>query len=393
LRLFNKMRILKVTRCFYPAFEYGGPISVMLTLARSLIKKGHHVTVCSSNLLNPKEKMSQKTVIRNVDGIQVIYLNSWFNYHWEAFAPEIFSFCRKKLRGFDLIHIYGYRDFLSTVVCYYAQKWEIPYVLEPIGMLIPCIRSYAKKKIYDLFFGKKLVKEAQVIIATSESEKEELLNQRINEGKIFFRRNGINLSEFDPLPSKGAFREQLGLSKTELLILYLGRIAKIKNLDLLIKAFADLDLPQSRLIIVGPDDRDGSLNEILRLRRALGLKERVTLIGPLYGKERIQALVDADVLVLPSQSENFGNVAAEAVACGTPVVVTERCGIAPYIKDQVGLVVKPDKDEIRKAIYRILTNKELYKRFRKNTSWVKKEFSWEEPIRQMEELYKGIIKG
>lgn len=347
----------------------------------------------TSNLLNPKRKMSCKTTSKEIEGIRVIYFNSLFNYHWDAFAPEVFEYCKKELRKYDLIHVYGYRDLFSTVVCHYARRWDIPYVFEPMGMFIPIGRSYGKKKAYGLLFGQRLTKGAKKIIATSEQEKEELLSCSIQKGRIFLRRNGLDLSEFENLPVKGGFRAHNKLSENDQVLLFLGRIVRRKGVDLLIRAFAELNLPKAKLIIVGPDGGDGCLKEVVKLTKELRLEERVLFSGPLYGKEKIQAFVDADVFVLASQyGENFGNTVAEAVACGTPVIITARCGIAPYIRERVGLVIKHDKEELKIAIKRVLLDKELKERFAKNAPKVKNELSWDEPVNRLEELYENIVK-
>ena len=383
------MRVLKVTRCFYPAVEYGGPIGKMLAIGRGLIQRGHSVTVYASNLLNPGEKMSNETLTREVDNIQVVYLNSLFNYHWDPFTPAVFGLCRKELKKFDIIHIYGYRDLLSTFVSHCARKWGIPYIFEPMGMFIAIVRSHVKKRVYDFLFGRRLVAGAERIIVTSEQEHQELLICGVRKEKLFLRRNGIDLSEFENLPAKGNFRKQYGLDKKAPLVLYLGRIAWKKSIDLLIRAIEDLEGVE--LAVVGPDDGDGYLEKLVRVVEARKLKEKVIFTGPLYNQQKFQAFVDADLFVLPSQNENFGNAVAEAAACRIPVIVTNRCGIASYVKDRVGLVVKPDEGEIRGAIHRLLVDKQLREKFIQNTAQVKKELSWDEPIEELERLYKDIV--
>lgn len=385
------MRILKVTRCFYPAVEYGGPIGKVLAIGKGLVKRGHSVTVYTSNLLSPRTKISTSSLKENIKGMQVVYFNSWFSYHWDSFAPRIFTYSRRDLKTYDIVHVYGYRDFLSPVIWYYARKWGIPYVFEPMGMFTPAIRSYKKKRLYDFLLGRRLVKDAQKVIVTAESERQELLSCGFEEGKIFLRRNGLDILEFDSLPEKGGFRKKLSFPASEPLILYLGRIAKVKTLDLLIGAFSKLKIPKARLAFVGPDDGDGSLEELCRLRKGLSLEDKVFFVRPLYGWDKLEAFVDADVVVLPSQTESFGNTAAEAIACGTPVIVTDGCGVAPCVDNRVGLVVKHNENELRRAINRILTDHEIRQDFIRNTHEVKGELSWDEPIEQLDKLYRQII--
>jgi glycosyltransferase involved in cell wall biosynthesis len=122
----------------------------------------------------------------------------------------------------------------------------------------------------------------------------------------------------------------------------------------------------------------------------LGISERLLFTGPLYGDAKWAALQDADVFVLPSQNENFGNAAAEAIAVGTPVIVTDRCGIAPLVRDQAGLVVPYEREALTEALWRLLTDEALRERFRQGCHKVAESLSWDEPVAQMEQLYSQL---
>ena len=91
--------------------------------------------------------------------------------------------------------------------------------------------------------------------------------------------------------------------------------------------------------MVGPESEPGYQRVLEQGAAELGLAEQIIFAGPLSDEARLQALADADLFVLPSMNENFGNVIAEAVAAGLPVLITDRCGIAPPIRGRVGLVV------------------------------------------------------
>ena len=149
---------------------------------------------------------------------------------------------------------------------------------------------------------------------------------------------------------------------------------------------------QSRLAIVGPDDRDGCPEELKALRSRLGLEGRVVLSGPRFGARKVEAMRDADLFVLPSRNENFGNVVAEAIACEVPVVVTDRCGIAPYVDGRVGLVVPPEEEPLRAALHRMMTDDGLRGRCAANAAVLKRELSWDAPIAQMETLYAQLVE-
>src|SRR2546430_13403195 len=107
------------------------------------------------------------------------------------------------------------------------------------------------------------------------------------------------------------------------------------------------------LVFAGPDE-SGVEAELGQMARQLGVLSKVLFAGPVFGESKWAAYRDADVFVLPSRNENFGNTAAEAVAAGTPVIVTEQCGIAPLLADEAGLVVRHDKMALSNALARIL---------------------------------------
>jgi len=116
------------------------------------------------------------------------------------------------------------------------------------------------------------------------------------------------------------------------------------------------------------------------------------VLDPLYQGERVNALVDADVLVLPSIHENFGNVVAEAIACGTPVIVTNRCGVAPLVEGRAGLVIEPEKEALVRALRLLLEDEAQRRWFSENALRLREELSWEEPIRQLERLYGELVR-
>lgn len=130
--------------------------------------------------------------------------------------------------------------------------------------------------------------------------------------------------------------------------------------------------------------------ELRELAAQLGVASEVEFTGPIFGQAKWAAYRDADVFVLPSQNENFGNTAAESVAAGTPVVVTEECGIAPLLADVAGLVVKHDEGPLAKAIERVILDTELRERLVTGCTAVTARMGWEEPVREMEALYNKL---
>lgn len=385
------MRILKVVRVFYPAVTCGGLALTSYDIARLLARRGHDVTVFSSDVLDRHRTLFGHTVEDEVDGVRVIYFHTVLRYRWDGLQPDLCDYL-DRVREFDLIHVYGYRDFLSTLVCSFARRAGVPYVIEPMGMLRPICRSLRKKKVYDRLFGRRLVAGARRVIVTSEQERQEALAWGVLPDQLVVRRNGLDLSEFEKLPEPGAFRRRLGLRATDRLVLYLGRISRKKNVPLLVDAFADLGMHGTILAIVGPDDGDGSREDVLEAIERRRLNGSVVLVGPLVGTERLAAYVDAHVFVLVSESENFGNAVAEAIACGTPVIISERCGIAPLVSGRAGLVIPVERAALTEALRHLLTRDDERREMACRARHLREELSWEEPITLLEDLYEGIVR-
>jgi glycosyltransferase involved in cell wall biosynthesis len=117
----------------------------------------------------------------------------------------------------------------------------------------------------------------------------------------------------------------------------------------------------------------------------------VLFSGPLYDDDKWAAYRDADLFVLPSWHENFGNTAAEAMACSTPVIVTDRCGIAPFIVDRAGLIIPHGAEPLVSALSALLDHPGALDPFREQCRAVVASLSWQEPLDAMELLYSQIL--
>jgi glycosyltransferase involved in cell wall biosynthesis len=127
--------------------------------------------------------------------------------------------------------------------------------------------------------------------------------------------------------------------------------------------------------------------QLEQMASQLDVRTRIQFAGPLFGGNKWAAYRDADVFVLPSQNENFGNTAAEAVAAGTPVIVTEQCGIAPLLANEAGLVVRHDSAALSEALAQMLGTGETRARLEAGCAKVTSRLGWDEPVREMETLY------
>ena len=158
------------------------------------------------------------------------------------------------------------------------------------------------------------------------------------------------------------------------LVLNVGRVSFKKGLDLLLEAMAGI--PDAHVAIVGPDDGDGTYARLEALRARPELAGRVHLLPPFDDRQPRELYGEADVFVLPSRNESFGMVAAEAAAAGTPVVLTDRCGVASLLGEDAAMIVPPEVEPLREAIARVLADAELRARLGAGGRDVARRVSW-----------------
>ena len=384
------MKILHVCGAFYPCFESGGVVRSVYEISKELVKKGHEVTVYTTDGCSKRLNVKNNCPV-DVEGTKTYYFRNISNtlrWKYKLYTPYYLPFiARKEIKNFDVIHLHEYRTFLNIVVGYYARKYKIPYILQPRGSF-PRFTKCFQKKIFDFLFGYKIIKNSCKIIASSKIESEQYDKVFSSDKEIVYVPNGINLKEFKNLPKKGEFRKKYKIKDTEKIILYLGRIHKRKGLDLLVEVFSKLQKNLNiKLVIVGPDD--GYLNYLKNLVKNLKIGKKVIFPGPLFEKNKLEAYVDADVFVLPSKDkyESFGNVVLESLACGTPVIVTNNCGVSEYLNSEVSYIVEYNEKQLSDAILNILTDEKKRIKMSVKAKKFVRNFSWEKVVDKIEKIY------
>lgn len=395
------MRILKVTQAYAPFFEFGGPPVKVRALAEGLARRGHEVTVLTpdwgldrrlAEMHNAEQAEASPFGRRwRSHGVTAEYLANWLHFRALSWNPALGRYINTRLKDFQVAHIFGLYDFLGFRVADKCRKCGIPYVVEPIGMYVPIVRNIPLKRAYHWLWGREMLQGAAAVVATAEQERDALIAGGLPAEKIVLRRNGVEAPE--QLPDKEEFRRKLGIAQRTKLLLFLGRLSKKKSPDLLLKAFAGLQresgIPDLRLVFVGPDE--AGMKKILQeMAKQLSVTENVHFCAPLDGEAKWAAYRGADLFVLPSQNENFGNTAAEAVAAGTPVIVTDQCGIAPLLKDVAGLVVRHEEEDLRRALLLLLTDPHLYDSLQQGCSQALAGLGWQEPVEQMMFIYSRL---
>ena len=390
------MKILQLNPTFYPATAYGGTVTVSYNLSKALAKRGHDVTVYTSDSLD--EHARQKDLYVEHEGLKIYYFRNISNslaWHRFFFYPRLIYALKKQIRSFDVAHLHDTRNFQNIVAVHYAKKYGIPYIVQPHGSLPRIIENQGLKKLYDLFWGNDILEHASKIVAVSKAEVEQFKEAGIPEGKIAVIPNGVDAISIADTPSFGQFRKQQGI-KEKYIILYVGRIHKRKGIDFLIRAY-NLFLQtwtgeDVTLVIGGPDD--GFRPFLENLVEQLGLTEKVRFIG--FVPSLSTAYRDSDVLIYPSTYEIFGLVPFEALLHGTPVIVTDDCGCGEIIKEaKCGrLVHYGDEAGLSEALRYVLTHLEENKTMvESGRQYIEEHLVWDSIVKQMEKVYEEANRG
>lgn len=388
------MKILQLNPAFYPAFAYGGTVNVSYNLAKALAKQGHDVTVFTSDTIDKRTR--QKDLYVEHEGIKIHYFRNVSNllaWHRYLLYPGLIRALRDHIQEFDIVHLHGTRNFQNIVAAHYANKFGIPYVVQPHGSLPLHFGKQNLKRIFDMAWGDKILQNAEGIIALTPLEAEQVVKSGVNEDRVHIIANGIDLSQYENVPLHGEFRALHNIPSETYVILFLGRLHPIKGVDLLIRAFeiVSKEIENCVLVVAGPDD--GSLSELKALAEELHLCEKVLFTGPLYGKDKFAAYCDSDIYVLPSYYETFPTTVLEAWAFKKPVIVTENCGIKDLVHDS-GQVVQPNPYDLAAALREYLQLDSLrYRHGQNGYNKLHESLSIQATVENIFNIYQDMIKS
>jgi glycosyltransferase involved in cell wall biosynthesis len=392
------MRVLKTVQSYYPFLDRGGPVVKVRALARGLAHRGHQVSVLTADLglaghawENLRLEHSPWGWRAQEDGVEAFYLPTFGHYRAVTFNPGLVRFCRASLDRFDVVHFYGLYDLLGPAVSHFCRRKGLPYVIEPMGMYRPIDRGFRMKRFWHENIAKSYVRNAARIVATSEMERDDLLEQGVAADKIVIRYNGVDLDSSGPAPRRGAFRAKWNISADEPLILFLSRLIPRKGADILIEAFARTCPQRGKLVIAGPEGERGYLEYLKKCAATNGVAAQVIFPGAVYGAEKRSMFCDSTVFVLASRYENFANVVAEAVACDIPVIVSNVCGIFSLVDGRAGLVIRPERDALIGALETLLYDDASYSRYKAGCREVAGQLTWGTLCGRMENLYSEVL--
>jgi glycosyltransferase involved in cell wall biosynthesis len=349
------MRILHIVVGLDPAL--GGLPAVAARLAASQAQAGHHVTLVTH--ASPQRASAVEQSIRGIPGIErvrIVGLDPAVRAGWFISPAALEALC-KAIGEAEIVHLHGLWEPLVRQAATEAWRTRRLYILTPHGMLDPWSlrQRWLKKKVALLLVFRRVLQRAARLHLLNADEVQLLRPLGLTTRTVVIP-NGVFLEEIEPLPPSGTFRSAHRELGSDPYILFLSRLHHKKGLDHLAAAFGAIakQRPDVRLVVAGPDG--GAQADFDRRVRDAGVQARVHVVGPLWGRDKFAAMVDAACFCLPSRQEGFSMAITEAMACGLPVVISEACHFPEVGEVGAGEIVPLQDDAIAAALERVLTD-------------------------------------
>lgn len=383
------MKILHIVPTYYPAVRYGGPIQSVHGLASALATLGHEVHVYTTNI--DGNEVSQVPLDRPtlLDDVKVWYFETGVGRRIYR-SPSMHRALVSNIASFDIVHLHSVFLWPTYAGAQAATKAGVPYVLSPRGMLVRNLirrKSSLAKHAWITLFERRNIEKAATIHATSDIEASELRALGFQCARVAVVANGIELPNSDLLRKN--VRESSSSAAHRPYVLFLGRLNWKKGLDRLIPAMTHVK--DADLMIAGNDDENYQ-PELEALARKYRVLDRVHFLGAVHGEKKWKLLASAKILVLPSYSENFGNVVLEAMASSCAVIVTPEVGAAHIVREAgCGVISSGEPENLSQEINQLLSDQ----RYRQTMGdagrrVVEAEYSWNVISHKMLDIYYEI---
>lgn len=314
------LTILHLTPSYKPAYIYGGPTISVSRLCESQAAAGAAVTVYTTTANGPSELPVTPSTPRQVDGVEVWYFPRLTGDHTH-FSPSLLRKTWRTCRQFDAIHIHSWWNLVAVLSALVCLVRGVKPILSPRGMLSAYSQNQGQrsaKRWLQQWIGKPLLRRV-VFHATSRQEAE-TIGKSFPHSPLFILPNLVDLPD---CPSQR-------ISQSDIFqMVFISRIDPKKGLELLLPVLSKLE-GSWRLDIYGSGDSD----YLTRLQEQIadyGLEKYIHWRGWAQGETKTTALAQADLFLLPSSDENFANAVLEALACGTPVLVSDQVGLSDYV--------------------------------------------------------------
>jgi glycosyltransferase involved in cell wall biosynthesis len=346
------MRLLLASPYFAPAYAFGGSVTVGETIVTDILAEGHEVTVATTDVFDGRRRIAHDAP-SHLGGAKVVRfanLSHRLAAGLNAYTPcGLHAWLAANVRLFDVVLLHDVYSAVSVMGARAAARANVPLALQPLGTLSPA-RERGRpliKRVFLAIWGRATVRAAAALMYVSEHEAADFLAAGASSEQLVHM----------PLPLELPAGTQ-GQKSSAPTIAFVGRLHPIKGIDRLIEAMAIVrqQVPDVQLEVVGPGDRYRRTLESLVAR--LGLGDLVRFRGFVDMAEKLAVLNAAHVSVLLSRSEGLPMAALEAMACGTPVVLSRGCHL-DEVEGRAGLVVSGTPQDAAVALVRLLSDEAL----------------------------------
>jgi glycosyltransferase involved in cell wall biosynthesis len=378
--------------------RYGGPAINVVECSLALLDHGVKASVVSTNLAGAPSRhrrfvSSDAEFPSGVQEIEVSLCKSSWPYRL-AYSPELKPVLKRELARADLLRIHSLFLFPQYAAYREALRADVPYIVSFHGAMDPYLRKRGRlrKWLADRVWQADMLNRAAAIHVTSTDERT-LTAEIASAVPRVLVPNGIFWKRFQDLPDGGGFRSARLDGHDGPIVLSLGRIARKKAPERLIRALPEILVkhPTTLLVFAGPDD-EGLTDGLRRLAQSLSVGSRVRFVGMLNRDERLAALNAATAWALPSHTENFAVAAAEAMAAGRPVVLTPQVNIA---SDAAGagaaVVTRPDAADLGEQLVRLLDDSSLRQQLGERAREHAKRYDWGRVGAELARVYREVV--
>jgi glycosyltransferase involved in cell wall biosynthesis len=384
------MKLLHVVASYLPATRYGGTIVSVHGLCKALAARGHEVHVFTTSVDGRGDSAVAHGEPVDVDGVAVWYFQSRY-FRRLYYAPAMAAALRAGVAGFDVVHSHAIYLWPLWAASSAAARAGVPHVISPRGMLehelIQRQTAFWKSMLIG-FIEKRRLEAAAAIHVTSARERDQAERFGFSFPPFYEVPNGTDVDETDAGQPSGAIA---ALAQGRPFVLFLGRVNWKKGLDRLLGA---LRLAPSATLVVAGTDEDDYRRMVEARASSLGVSDRVTFTGEVLGADKRALIESARALVLPSYSENFGNVVLEAWVRGRPVIVTPEVGLADVVEQSGGGWVAGTPEALGQLIEYAVTNPAAASLAGESGRvQARNSFTWDAVAGRMETVYSAVARA
>jgi glycosyltransferase involved in cell wall biosynthesis len=392
------MRVIHVLPAL--ANRYGGPAVSAVECSLALRDRDIAASIVSTDIAGPPSKRplrvsSELELPDGAEHLEVHLCKSSWPYRL-AYSRELSDTLKREVLGANVVRIHSLFLFPQYAAFRQAIRADVPYIVSFHGAMDPYLRRRGRlrKWLTDVTWQGDMLQRAAAIHVTTDDERELTACIAPAVPRVIAS-NGISWHRFQDLPDGSRFRSTLLDGHDGPIVLSLGRIARKKAPERLIRALPDVLAQDSNTLLVfaGPDD-EGLADGLRRLARSLEIESSVRFVGMLHRDERLHALGAATIWALPSHTENFAVAAAEAMAAGLPVILTPQVNIAREAATAgAAVMTRPDAADLAEQLIRLLDDSTERQRLGMRAREYAKRYDWARVAAEYAQMYSDVIQG